>query len=76
MILMGKNAMLKSAEEHNVERTKHFWEVVAERHETGVFCQNCGTELLYLDPSTSLMSLPPRRTAMCRDCGHKELLVC
>jgi len=55
---------LKTLEEHNKERRPQPRDSL-----TGIFCPECGAELVETSPGMMLMSLPPHKQIHCPECG-------
>lgn len=42
---------------------------------TGVACDDCGTELKYVDYYSTLLSYPAQKNVICPNCGKKDYIV-
>jgi DNA-directed RNA polymerase subunit RPC12/RpoP len=70
---------VKKLSEVNEERYEHYrqqQERAKKAHLTGIACDECGTELHYLNPELLLMSSPPKRDVHCPQCGFRGYKVC
>lgn len=61
---------LKSLADFNAER-RAAYERTMEPHLNGIACPDCGAELVDVEPSVQLMSLPPQMTVHCPGCGWR-----
>ena len=66
--------LMKSLSDHNDYMQKRQYIFNADEALAGVLCDDCGTEMHYVEPGVVLASNPPKKTVVCPKCkkqGYK-----
>ena len=61
---------MKTLSEHNEKFENKFWEIERAKRKANILCNECGTEMIFVD-DTILASIPPKRNVKCPNCGAR-----